>query len=388
MQKTERPNVVIFLDYIPAELRENKIWEIVYYVINPNTGKLERKRKRVKPLKNKTYRKKLAIVMVNRLNERLKGGWNPYYENKTTKELVQVNVACKDYLNRAQIEFDDDNLRFDSLKTYRSQINLLLEYLEDVICKPELLCYKIDNEFIGNYLDYVRYTKGRSARTRDNYLGFMTTFCKFLLSKKYISHNPTDVFQRINKKTKQRTVISEAQRLEIFEYFAFNDEAFLILCLSCYYCLIRRTELTKIKVKDLNFEKQTLFIDSSDSKNRKSAFVTIPNQLLEKLKDHVSGFSADYYLFSNKGYVPGPTKINPDLISRKWRFMREKLELPKNIHWYSLKDTGITDLLLDGVPLISVRDQARHHSSMQTDSYTPREMRSSDENIKNSKVSF
>ena len=68
--------------------------------------------------------------------------------------------------------------------------------------------------------------------------------------------------------------------------------------------------------------------------------------------------------------------------------MRTKLNLPKNVHWYSLKDSGITDLLRAGVPLISVRDHARHFSSAQTDTYTPTDMRNADPNILKSTVKF
>ncbi len=47
MSSTQNRNVSIFVDYIPAELKENLTWEIVYYVKNPLTGKLVRKRNRV-----------------------------------------------------------------------------------------------------------------------------------------------------------------------------------------------------------------------------------------------------------------------------------------------------------------------------------------------------
>jgi Asp-tRNA(Asn)/Glu-tRNA(Gln) amidotransferase B subunit len=68
--------------------------------------------------------------------------------------------------------------------------------------------------------------------------------------------------------------------------------------------------------------------------------------------------------------------------------MRTELNISKSIDWYSLKDSGITDLLRAGVPLISVRDQARHHSSAQTDTYTPKDLKIADQNIQVSDVKF
>jgi len=51
MQKLQNYLVPFFLDYIPAELRINKEWIIVYSVKSPSTGKLQRVRKRVPHLK-------------------------------------------------------------------------------------------------------------------------------------------------------------------------------------------------------------------------------------------------------------------------------------------------------------------------------------------------
>ena len=155
----------------------------------------------------------------------------------------------------------------------------------------------------------------------------------------------------------------------------------------CYYCLIRRTELTKLKVGNINLENQTLYIDSEESKNRKNATITIPTQLLNPLKKHLEGANKLYFLFSKDG-VPGTVPLVPNSITKKWSYMRTKLGIDKNIHWYSLKDSGITDLLRAGVPLISVRDHARHYSSAQTDTYTPKDMRQADPEILKSKINF
>jgi hypothetical protein len=80
--------------------------------------------------------------------------------------------------------------------------------------------------------------------------------------------------------------------------------------------------------------------------------------------------------------------IHPDRITKSWARMRTELAINKNIDWYSLKDSGITDLLRAGVPLISVRDQARHYSSAQTDTYTPKDLKVADKNIQKSSVKF
>jgi len=156
----------------------------------------------------------------------------------------------------------------------------------------------------------------------------------------------------------------------------------------CYYCLIRRTELSKLKVSDINLKTNTIFIHSENSKNKQSAHVTMPTELKKLLKKHISGAKKTNYLFSANNYAPGSTNFHPDKCSKKWRKMRLYLKLDENIKWYSLKDTGITDLIIAGVDLVSVRDQARHHSIKQTNTYIPQNLKTANDKIINSGVKF
>lgn len=380
-------NNIVFVDYIPAQLKENQIWRVVYYVKNPFTEKLERKQPRVKPLQSITERRKLGKRMVLEINRRLESGWNPFFQNKGSKELTKFTDALDIYLRRIKLECDEGNLRYDTHKTYKSQISLIKTYLEETK-SIDMMAYKFDIDFVSSYLDDVRYKKNRSARTRNNYLSFLGTLSTWLLSKKYIVANPTEAFSRINTKEKKRVLIPEHLRIVIFDYWKQKNTSFLTLCMVCYYGLIRRTELTKLRVSDVSLVNSTIWIDGADSKNKKSKHITIPNELQPFLVDHLKASKLTDYLFSNENFTPGPLKIHPDRVTKNWARMRTELDISKSIDWYSLKDSGITDLLRAGVPLISVRDQARHHSSAQTDTYTPKDLKIADQNIQVSDVKF
>ena len=134
--------------------------------------------------------------------------------------------------------------------------------------------------------------------------------------------------------------------------------------------------------------KNTIWIDASDSKSRKGKHVTVPRKLNALLIEHIKNANNSDYLFSVENFKPGPRKCYPNRITVLWRRMKTKITIADNIDWYSLKDTGITDLLKAGVPLISVRDQARHSSSKQTDEYTPRNLKNADATILNANIEF
>jgi len=387
MSKLQKAKKVIFIDYVPAELHENKIWEIVYYILNPFTQTLERKRNRVKPLKSITERRRLAKRMIAEINNRLLNGWNPFLENPKTKEFTLLFDVFNLYLKHITIEYNDENLRFDTYRTYKSRIKILMEYIEERELQ-KILCYKFDDSIISDFLDYLRYEKNNSARTRDNYMTFINTLCLWMVSKKYLAVNTCESFKKINRKRKTRIIIPTEDRLKIFEYYKTTNMNYLVMCMTCYYCLARRTELSKIKVGDVNLKNSTLYIVADDSKSNKSAHVTIPNELSLLLKKHILNSKDSDYLFSDDNYAPGEKRFKPNKSTSNWKRMRSKIGLAFEIKWYSLKDTGITDLIVKGVDLISVRDQARHQNIKQTDEYTPKGMKKADPKIQNSGVKF
>ena len=156
MSKLQNSKSQIFVDYVPAELKENKDWRIIFYVKNPYTEELEIKRPRVRKCKSITERRKLAKRMISAINKRLENGWNPFYENKGTKELSKLNTTLDIFLKRTELEFKDGNFRKDTYKTYKSQISVLKTYLEETQ-QIDLMCFKFDTDFISNYLDHIRY---------------------------------------------------------------------------------------------------------------------------------------------------------------------------------------------------------------------------------------
>ena len=74
-------------------------------------------------------------------------------------------------------------------------------------------------------------------------------------------------------------------------------------------------------------------------------------------------------------------------IQNNWDRLRKKLDFKKEYQFYSLKDTGITDLFLAGLPSLKIRNQARHSTVQITELYTPRNM-GCDETIRLSNSKF
>lgn len=81
------------------------------------------------------------------------------------------------------------------------------------------------------------------------------------------------------------------------------------------------------------------------------------------------------YLFSD-GFRPGEKQHSEKHFRDYWtKHLRKDLGFSTKYVYYSLKDTGITNMLRNGVDPISVRDQARHSSLAITNTYTPLELK-------------
>ncbi len=374
------------VDYVPAELRINKDWRIIFYVKNPFTKKLVIKRLRVKPIKSIVERKKYARRITAELNSKLERGWNPYIEDNATKSFAIVTDVVKQYLKQLEKQVKDKTLRPDTERSYKSYLKNLVAFMKAKE-EQDMYCINFTSAFILSFLDHIYYDRNNSAGTYNNYLIGLRIFSKYLLERDYISIDPTAKLNTKRKEKKKREMIPNNIRLEINTFLTSKNPNYLTLCLATYFCFIRRTELTKIKVKDVNIKKGYILINGENAKNHKTEPVTIPLEYMPHIIKHISGAKNTDFLFSANNYAPGEGQLNPKKISDEWSKMRTKLKFKNTYQFYSLKDSGITELLNTGIPAIKVRDQARHHDLKITEAYTNRN-KSADEIVRNINFNF
>lgn len=362
----------LFIDYKPAEIQRgnNGDWRIVFYVKVPGKEKMKRFRRRIPSISSKTERNQYAKRMAASINEQLRKGWSPFYDGAAQNNMTLFENAIQKHLDQAERKCKDNLLREDSLRSYRSFSKNILQYLKE-IGKEKMLCVEIDRSFIINFLDELYYKKKRTARTSNNYLSFISQMCVFMVDRNYISKNPTEKIEKRKVGKKKREVLPDYLREQIFKYQFQESRAYLTLCLCVYFYFIRRTEITKLQVKHISLERDTIFLPAEISKNRINGVVTIPKRLKSLLADHIKGSYENDYVFSSDNYKTGQKQVQPKKISDEWAKMRKALNFESKFQFYSLKDTGITNLLLQGVAAKKVRDQARHHDIRITEKYTP-----------------
>lgn len=385
LKKTSHVKAIAFIDYRPAELCIKTQWLVVFYAKHPIKQIMERFRVSVPAMQSKIERRKQGQLIVLEINKKLMSGWLPYYTDDGTKEFKSWEFCVSRFLDQTKKEVENGTKRIDTLRSYTSFLAMIKKYSIEKNERLQLVL-EFNKPFVVNYLDWIYYERENSPRTYNNHLLFIGTFINFCVDRGYLKENFTTSVTRKKKQAKKRQVLTEEVKTKVKQLQQENPNYFT-LCMATYFCFLRRTELTKIKVCDVNLAKNYITVESEDSKNRKTEDVTIPNVYKQILAQHLKEAKPNEYLFSANNFETGKTQLRPKKISDVWNKLRKEKNIGTEYQFYSLKDTGITDLLNTGIPAIKVRDQARHYDLKITESYTPRN-KNCDEVVKNSIFDF
>ena len=377
--------------YTPAKLTQGKVdWYISFNAFDPSSGKMKRKRIKINYIDTKRKRKEYANDLIARINAELVNGWNPWVNNTSENTYATIEIAADAYRKKLERLLADDFIREKTLKGNLSMLNVLMEYNKSTKV-PKKYIYQFNGEFLSEFLDYIWLDKGNSGTTRDNYIIWLKSFAKFLLSKQYIEVDPTSTLMSLGKKKskKERLVIKPEHMTKLKDYCEENNKHYLLACYILYYCFIRPKEMSHIKLEHISINNGTIFIPDKNSKNRKDGTVTLPDKVIKLMIElDIFKHPSSYYLFG-KYFKPNEEWHSDKQIRDYWsQKIRPKFNFPKEYKFYSLKDTGITDLIKTGKDLLSVRDQARHHSLLMTDLYTPKDIEEANEILRHHSTTF
>lgn len=364
------------VSYTLPEYREGKDSHIAFYAFDPATGVMKRKKIRVNHIEGKTARKKYALAMVHRLTIKLEDGWNPWIEAENSLAYHTLNSVFEIYNNYLKKLFNDDGLREHTLYDYTNKLKMLQEWNSDQKV-PITYIYQFDRRFINDFLDYIYIERDNSIRTRNNYLVWLKTLAGWLMQRGYLKDNPTNGIVTIKQRRhkKDRDVISDVDMQRLSDYLDKHNKHFKLACYLLHYVFIRPKEMANLKIKDFSIQKQTVLISGEYSKNRKSETVTLPKKVLLLMIDlGIFNNPGNYYLFS-KDFKPGLEQKSEKKFRDYWQLhIRKDLNFGLRYKFYSLKDTGITNML-KSCDTKTVRDQARHSNIAITDIYTPHDIK-------------
>lgn len=354
----------IFIDFRPAEVVNKKETYVAFYVLNPYTRKMTRKRIRCNHVRGKADRLKYARLLCQAVNDRLYEGWNPFLDDLpggpvTIREAVSRFLAAK-----------GKSARKRTMDSYRSSSDMFLEWLT-LHKMDKAYCVTIDRKNLLDYLSWSAARKCLSNKSYNNYCIFLGTLFGFFKETGLILDNPAERIPRRKVDSKLRVTIPKPDRKAIKDFVDENIPRYYYVMQMCFRLFMRPNEIVQLRVGDIDFDNGLIRVPSYVAKNHGERVLAVPGELMEYFRT-LSQYPPTYYIFAGGAYAPAPKRIAPTRIADTWREMREKLKLPASYQFYSLKDTGITEMLEAGVPAKYVKELAGHHSLEMTERYTHR----------------
>lgn len=354
------------IGYTLPRLHTGKSWYIDFFAYDPTIDRLKRK-KYMLDRYNKKERKLIATVLITNLTQKLIAGWNPYINNDKARSYTTWEAVIKRYTDYIKVSEGKKMLKSKTATDYRSRLAVFLSYLEESKVSIKYV-YQFNKTIVVDFLDYIVFDKERSAKTRNNYRTWLSTFATWLVERQYISENYVEGIKMMKEQEKFRDSIKAEDLHKLKEYTRVARPSFYLACMMEYYTFIRLEELRHIKIGNISIKNQCITIPAEVSKNGKEQTVALNDTILKVMIDQgVFNYASSDYLFG-KDVRPGREQIAVNRFRQEWCRVRKALNFPDTYQFYSLKDSGIRDLA-NAEGIVVARDQARHSDISVTNKY-------------------
>ncbi len=353
------------VNYYPATLRHTAHgWTIEYYVLNPSTGQMARKAVKMNRIRKRfasasEFRTYCAGVISN-LNARLAGGWTPFGEEQNSRMFTPIEDVLQMYLEEKGRE-----LRADTVINYRSFCRKLRQWVGEVCPGAQISAF---NKILAvRFMDHI-HAEGNSCRTYNNRLKQARAFFGWAVEKCFVKENPFSGVKTKREETKQRILIPADVRERITAYFSETNPNYLVLCRLVFNSLVRPKEVWRLRVSDIHLDEGYVWITGEKAKTHFSRAAALTPRLSADIALMISDARPSMYLFGH-GFRPAAKPIRYQNFREEWDRMRTALGLPKEMQLYSLRDTGINEMLKAGIDPLTVMQHADHHDLAITTRY-------------------
>ena len=365
-----------YKEYVPAQLHEGGEWYIHFYVENPATGRLKRIKVKFNRVKSVRERRKAALMLVAALNERLSLGWNPLVEKIAPRASVRLNDALDKFLNTKKKEVEANTLR-----SYGTFVKKLKEWTKAHGYRESSPVASFTRASAFDFMEDLERDNNFVAFTYNNHLRFYSTLFHWMVQKGYLPDNPFEDLKPKKKslRKKKRRILSDEELKTLWAFLEKENIGYMRMCLLCYCCLMRPKEIMLLKCSDLDLNAQTVRVRGEIAKNDNDSTRTIPDAMMKYFRG-MDLSHPEWYLFSGTEFMPGEECTWVQRVSDYWRkTVRPATGLGMAVQFYSLKDTGITNMAAAGVPVSFIQQQADHSSLAMTSIYCQKSSKATEE---------
>ena len=379
-----------FMGYTPPILKKtaSRGEHIEYYVYNPVTMKMERQRIRLEKLshqfKNRSQYKQMVMQLMMNLTGKLAGGWTPYGENQNVAEYTPINKAIEAY-----IADKSRDLRKASMVSYISVAKIFVEWLitQNI---HEMASHLLNQRTCQRFMDELRDRPKFNNNTYNTYLKKYRACFAWMVDRGYCKENPFEKIKTLKKQEKIRQLIPVDARETVVNHVRTSKHPnYEIVMHLIFTSLIRPSEIERLQVRDVDLKNKCIHIPANKAKTHKDRDAALSDTCIALLIPLLSkpGILPTWYLI-NSNYECGPEPCYHGMFKKHWMKIRKDCGLPDEMQLYSLKDSGITEMLEAGVSINQVKEAAGHADISTTNKYIGKDTEKMIEAVRGANVSL
>ena len=379
-----------FMGYTPPILKKtaSRGEHIEYYVYNPVTMKMERQRIRLEKLshqfKNRSQYKQMVMQLMMNLTGKLAGGWTPYGENQNVAEYTPINKAIEAY-----IADKSRDLRKASMVSYISVAKIFVEWLTTQNIH-EMASHLLNQRTCQRFMDELRDRPKFNNNTYNTYLKKYRACFAWMVDRGYCKENPFEKIKTLKKQEKIRQLIPVDARETVVNHVRTSKHPnYEIVMHLIFTSLIRPSEIERLQVRDVDLKNKCIHIPANKAKTHKDRDAALSDTCIAMLIPLLSkpGILPTWYLI-NSNYECGPEPCYHGMFKKHWMKIRKDCGLPDEMQLYSLKDSGITEMLEAGVSINQVKEAAGHSDISTTNKYIGKDTEKMIEAVRGANVSL
>lgn len=269
----------------------------------------------------------------------------------------------QEYLDYIEFEKNYSKLTIASYKRD------LLEF-KDFLEKEKYVV--IDVKVIRSFMLYL--SNDNSNRSIARKVSSLKSYYKFLRKNKITDDNPFESLERQHIKKRLPEILSfdeivELLNLKISSSDEINARNTLIVRVL-FASGVRVSELTNIKISDIDFFLKYIRIHGKGNKDR---LVFIDDETVDCIYDYIDNYRVLFENHSNNSYLLTNrygNKMTDRSVQIILKEMGKKMKNPKDIYPHMLRHSFASFLLEDGADLRSIQELLGHKSLQATQVYT------------------
>lgn len=375
------------IGYTIPTLHIGKTTFVSYYVLSLDGKSTQRIRTKINHVKDPIKRKRFGQKLVDKTLEKLEQGWSPL-QNEDDLSTLKIFPALNLYQTTKERQYEMGEIRKDTYRSIKSSVKIFKDWLT---------ARKLNNIYLASFskkdasafMNYVFIKRKVAAKTYNNYLVNTSTIFNWFISESIIKENPFKLIKAKQLKNKsQKVPLSIEERRKLKDYLLDTNPNYYLACLLLYHTGLRRTELTKIKISDIDFRNKVIYIDNSVAKMNRNRYATIPTEVMKYLSQlKINTFPSRNYLIG-KNWIPSDTPIAPKKLSDEFAKCRRKLNFHPKTTFYSLRKTGGISRAEQGMSIQAIKDFFGHTSLSSAVTYFENHRSKGNEELKNSTDTF